>query len=813
MRLAVLASLAASLLSAWANSGASLGTYVQALRQLREQESRVLSEVDPQDRRAVREYFSSLRNFYIVGPWDLAFAAYRRDLIGLRQACEQKNKEDPRVGKFLALNRQLSGFDGALKGDGSVEELRRFALEAQALEEELAGTQCGDKTLDSIAQFGRAPRVPNVTESGLSEYELGMMLNNRRFSSQLASRRGATLDDNTAIREEDAIASIADTCKQAQLDKQKKANPLSKTVVTSIVKAMKCSVIPALTTNFLDTEFQKMSLGLAAADVQGDGWDVNCDPKEIALWDSMRPLDPAEIDKRWGISAMANPAYINNLRMLPPIRAPFPVVSLPSGGFVTPFGNVGVAAQPGSRRDGVNVVANIAGTDPRSQTLVRTGRAASRGGRSYRGLAQGASLVTGTRRLAGNIVSGRNTVQSAATLRSGASNTRRLAETMVSNNRALGANGSRQANARSAATARVSTRALAGTRASRTTAESMANRVAGRGSRVDSTSPRGPGVDVVDNRRRANEQERRRIEQLIRLYQSNIEEAVTKSQSVQIKIQEKIAERDAKVNGLMEQIINKAPRTQAKKIQETRLELMNLDKELASMKAEYDVFASSVADQAALIQTLVMFGPEAPNFPGFGGRPNPRGFPTVNTGGSRGSPGRSGSLDRYGDLWAQWFADFWIRSAWAATARNLFGSEDAWAEAWQKFQEDLTGYANLRAREDQQQTRELVKAWKERSASITEKSARDFDTDTLTTMEMYSQALVEELGDLSNRSTRRELQLDKTSFDILSQARVDAEAALEALDTVALQYRDSMPKSDEDNPEVWWSMAQELMVQ
>jgi hypothetical protein len=78
---------------------------------------------------------------------------------------------------------------------------------------------------------------------------------------------------------------------------------------------------------------------------------------------------------------------------------------------------------------------------------------------------------------------------------------------------------------------------------------------------------------------------------------------------------------------------------------------------------------------------------------------------------------------------------------------------------------------------------------------------------------MYSQALVEELGDLSNRSTRRELQLDKTSFDILSQARVDAEAALEALDTVALQYRDSMPKSDEDNPEVWWSMAQELMVQ
>ncbi len=638
-----------------------------------------------------------------------------------------------------------------------------------------------------MAQIPASPRVPDplANDPKMTPVELSAILKKGVWRKDLNEARND--GDNAATLEESIFQNIDDACNMAHEEKKKKKKGTFGTAGQQLAKALKCQVIPAIATYAWDTEWQKVTLGLSASQIEGDGWDVNCTPAEIALWDQMRPTDPNIIAQQWGIPQMADPPYIQSLRNLPPVNTPFPIMQMPGGGgLMTPFGTLNAQTV---------MMANQSGG---SGVVATTNRvAASRSG-GARSLAQASNMTLGTRKLASNISQGKNSMQAANILRSGAQKTRSLASTMSSNNKKLGSAKSRSLMAQSAGTARNLSRSLTGAKASRSTSQSILNSLNGRG--------QGPNTPTMDDAKQQNEAERRRIEKLIQAYTDNIELAKKKSVEVAKKIQTLILERDAAVSDIMGDIINKPPKTQAKKVQNLRMELLAKDKELGALKAEYDVYNNSVADQASLIQNLLVFGNKAANFPGWGGAnsPNklPGGFPSA-TGGGRGSTS-----------WLAPWEKIWLpASAWAAPSKETaFGTEREWATAWDKFKKDVAKYVDLRLSQEKDLSTQALAAFRARQKSITETTATDSDSETMVIMESYMSAIDEETSDLLEANTSGKVPLEKGVAESLRRAQDEARGAREVLQAISLQYKDSYPLTYEDNPEVWWGMVPELLI-
>jgi len=699
---------------------------------------------------------------------------------------------------------------------------------------------------------------PLSNTSNLTPKEIAAILRSGEVRSDLndARQRGDWRAELDVLSDAESACSEA----KARVHEKSTTSGMGKSLMTSIGKTLKCHMLPFWGTQSLDTPAQRMTTAAANVEFQGNGWDVNCDPRETAIYDSLRPTDPQVIAQKWGINdQMSNPPWIAMMRNLQPVQSPFPMVALPGAGIVTPYGIVGrTLAEAGTTpsSNGVTVGGGRGTLIPANSTTssalasnssVRTTSSSLTTRRApSRGLASASAATQSIRRASGNVARGRAIAENVSALQSGSSKTRAIAQGMVMNQRSLSSSSRRALNSSQAKEARTVVRGLAGSRAGRTSASSIANAISGyrTGNRTQAAPTNGTGQTLEDLEKK-NLQERMRLESLARMYVDNIESAKKLAEGIRQQIFQKIVNRDSKVGGLLAEIIDKPVKVQATKTMNTRKELLLVDRELGQLKAQYDVFVGSVLEQASLLRHVTALGtgnsigpgntwdprmmaatgvnpnsvpangPQAPVMqlpPGFQPASIPMtapGFPQVTN---------PGTTQRMSSILHPMFEGFnqWriFSQAFAAQHKPLgiFRNEREWRAGFEKFKDDLFKYADNKKREEDLLLKTAVQLYNRRVASISSDTITDIDTDTLMGMELYAHSMNDEVTDVITQTTQGKINLAAPELNKMRKAVEDSQATLSAIDELSLQYKDSYPLSDDENPEVWWAMLPEMLI-
>jgi hypothetical protein len=487
-----------------------------------------------------------------------------RSIAGSRSGDEREkllgNKEENLNAALLVLESKMgdyaksccSDLSQADIGKGlSKDDCKNLAFEVD--KENSRAVKALNEKFETIPTVAEIPDP--IRDSSLPAHQMAKLLPLYNVNSVRTGDLSARSE--VAGLESDMFSQAEAACRSAALKKQEDSNPLARSIAINVAKGLKCAVFPTLATMYLDTEFQRLTTAIGAAEIKTPDMDLSCDPREMDLYNQMRPTDPNVIAQQWGLPQLANPPYIDAMRRLPPLQSPFPILPAPGGGLITPYGNIGVTSQS----LGVTGVNTSAAN--RSTVLPSTIRRNVGGSRSAatgsRGLAAGRGLAQGARTLSANISSGVRTREAVTTLKSGSSNTKKLAKTILTNTSRLSAADRRAAATKSAQTAQTAVRALTGAAGSRTTAQGVLNGLRGRG---------GTGQAPNNTLDETLEKKRKQMERLANSYIENIKTAQARAETARLKIAELISQRDEISGKLLGDIIHKAPRTKGKKVDE-----------------------------------------------------------------------------------------------------------------------------------------------------------------------------------------------------------------------------------------------------
>ena len=683
------------------------------------------------------------------------------------------------------------------------------------------GKPSDDVCASIVAELKKAgekavPQLPNpnppdpVSDLGLKPKAVAQLLDWQSQNVRGIRKNNSEVGDGDS--EEQYLQSTLERCKQKVSDRQKKANsPIDTELVTGVAKSLKCDLLPFLTTQYASTSTQKMTLAVTSADIKGKDWDVNCDPAMMAQWDAMRPTDPNAIAKKWGLDSLSNPAYIQNMRNITPVQSSYPITASIYG-VTTPYSLTGLTAStvnsggtPTGGRGSFSGVTSSTTTSTSSSgsSLGRgtfTGITRNSGGM---GSMAGRSVTTGVRRLSREVEGGASPIKAATTLQSGAYQTRTLATRMVSNNQSIGSGSAvRSANAASARVAKAAITNASNARVQLVTAGSVLNGVRGvqgaqTGTSVSGTgSGSGTSVGTIQQDDSANQASRNRINALAAVYQQNIQTAQDLANTYANKIQTQLAGRDSLIQAAISDMLEMTVAKQAERMNQLRRELLTVDRDLGTLKSEYDVACSSIKSQSALMNTIYAYGSNAPNYNGNGSVL----LPGRNTNGS--------FLNR------QWMDRIQkilrplaiIPEAFGAVKSFTKQEELEWSQAWNKFVSDYEVYTEQKKAEELKARKELQALLENYRNGITEQTARDTDTETLIIMDQFARAVQTETQDLETKS------LPPNLMSVVKNANREAGEARDALNKIALQYKDSYPTSYETNPEVWWGMMQQALI-
>lgn len=110
---------------------------------------------------------------------------------------------------------------------------------------------------------------------------------------------------------------------------------------------------------------------------------------------------------------------------------------------------------------------------------------------------------------------------------------------------------------------------------------------------------------------------------------------------------------------------------------------------------------------------------------------------------------------------------------------------------------------------------ELAKLYEENVANADKASVFRSNTEALVAADLFTDALISEGDDLKNflgSPDAAGLRGRAQTVSTIEEMRKEAAKAREALDEITWQYRNEIPKSYENNPEVWWGMVSEIIV-
>ena len=690
---------------------------------------------------------------------------------------------------------------------------------------------------------------PDPIKNGITGHMLADFARDRDYAHDLSGARTLAKTDLEAgaAEEERAYTNAEYECTKNLKKAQKDASPINKQVLTTIGKLLKCTVIPTIGVTTLDLQYQRMTTAIGAAPIQGDDWDVNCDPNEMAAYNAMRPSDVNVIAQQWGLAGLQNPIYIDTLRRLEPVRSPFPIIAMPGGQLLTPFGDIssadtstnGSASRSGALASGASTSSGsgrsnralVAASSTRglSTSRVSSSALASRA-TPRRSLVSTQVMTQGIRTLTTQISNNHQVSESINALSSGISNTRSLSATMANNTRALGtAVVQRSVRTTSATQARTIVRGLTTTRASSVTATGIA---ASLGTRSTTAAAAGKSLNDVQT---ANDADRAKINKITQTALSMIQSYKDKSQTVITKIQELIAKRDQIVGGVLPKLVTKAPGKQASIMNDLRNQLISIDGQLGTLKTEYDVYDSGVRDQSSLVQRLQGFSPAAltygvnstaagavnnANGPAAAGL-NPfanqvlPGVQPVNTAfPSAPSPtgmNSSTGVSRVGEWMAKMLFPMPVAVA-ASQKLGRYNSEQEWRAAYDYFVKDFDRYIKLRRNEEHNFAVQAKDAIEKQARLVTTKSATDLSTETINLMRTYSSTVLTESDGIINGAQAGTLRISPQQLSSIRKLRSNAQDSQDSTDQILLMYRDSYPHSVDENAETWWGMVPDMLI-
>jgi hypothetical protein len=304
------------------------------------------------------------------------------------------------------------------------------------------------------------------------------------------------------------------------------------------------------------------------------------------------------------------------------------------------------------------------------------------------------------------------------------------------------------------------------------------------------------------------------------MYVDDINLIVVRAEEVRKKILDLVASRDQDIINVTSSLPDKNPRKQSRAVQDLRMRLNEIDKQVSVLTSEFNTYKASMFERGELVRNLAAFGTSAPNYPGYGGQNDPNklqnGFPkpsggTGNTGGGRGQSAANSILKFVDKLWElggvsnlNLFTNAWAAPTLVVTSGlGQYASELEWGNAFDKYLGDLDKWVEIKRKEEKAAHQDIFSFMNRREKEVTLTSARDDDVETLVTMEIYSEALVSESRALIGAATDGKLPLAAEQISSLRTIEMDAQKSIDALERVNIDYAKSYPLQADDNAEAW----------
>lgn len=660
------------------------------------------------------------------------------------------------------------------------------------------------KLSDSLpaASYIYAPNPLAVEE--LSGKDLADIIRERR--SMLSKlRQGGT--DEKYVDEQDVFETMA-RCRIRAKQFQNNRVPLQNQAINALGKTIKCAVLPAIATQNWKTPYAKMTYALGAAPIEGKNFEFNCDPNEMMAWDQI--LEQGRDPNAWGIPQMANPPYIASLRSIPPVSTGLPGVGITADDYIR--------MMPAPGLENINVGAN------QSRTSVRVANAQSGtrlGGRSSTlstgvsrsngaAIERGQGLAQAVRTSSANIRNNKQSDYYSSRMLMGAKNTGSFLSTGVSRSRVISTADAQNARKQEASVARDRFLRSVGTRASRTTSEGILNDLDRSNSKIRS-------VDTVGQR---NRQIRDEVKVMVQKYLDNIESTRVKAENVRRSIATLVADYDAKVAELELEIKDLPPKQIAEKISAKQAELFQITKELGVKKAEYDGYQAAIMTQNSALTRLVTFGPTNLSIT-TGGRGTSRG-----AGSSTRSDDTSGMpAGRGGVRQTSWLEKpqtpterLWsllnpFPFAYADSIKDQEAWEAHWNAEWKRFVSQFADYVADRRKVDQENRKEAARLVAARKNAITPENYTFIDQGTLLTIDMFLSELEQETAFMIEGQTAGHFQLQPSVLKRIQETRLETNKARESWIEAQKQQMKILPKSYQDDPDLWWGLMTQVFME
>jgi|GEM_PF-3033760 len=659
----------------------------------------------------------------------------------------------------------------------------------------------GDLKLD-------ARYVPNPLEvSELSGEDLVDIIQEKR-STLSSLRMGQETDDY--VDEQDVFESMA-RCRIRAKQFQDTRTPMSKTVVNAVGKTLKCAVLPAVATQKWKTGTAKIAFAVGAVPLQVKDFDFSCDPNEMLAWNQV--MEQGRDPLAWGIPQMANPPYIASLRQIPPVTTGLPgrglsadeyLLMTPTPGldnFSVASNDLRTSARPANSSSGVSL-GGRGGT--LSSKATRSNSAA---------IDRGQDLTQAVRSSSSNIRNNNQPDYFASRMLMGSKSTSGFLATGVSRSRIISSKDAQASRSQTASRARQTVLRSVGTTASRSTSEGILGD-------LDKTTSNLGSVNTVGQQ---NAQVREEVKGNIQKYLNNIESTRSKAEQTRLSIASLVADYDAKVEELTLEIQDLPPKQIAEKIAAKRSEMFQITKNLGIKKAEYDAYQAAVMEQNSALMRLSTFGPQNLSTT-IGGR---GAVSTGKTSSSRVSGvDTSGMPNGRGNVQNTSFYDkpispvdrFWamlnpLPQAYAVDIKAKEAFEKFWNSEWRRFVGQYGDYVAGRRKVDRANAVEAAQLVAAHKKQITPESYSFIDQGTLLTIDMYLSELEQETAFLIEGNTTEQFRLTPSVLNRVQEARAESSKARESWILAQKEHLKIIPKSYEDDPDLWMGFLPQIFIE
>jgi len=700
-----------------------------------------------------------------------------------------------------------------------------------------------EQKLARLSQNGRYAMVPDPLSTQLSAYQVGQILRSGVLNSYFHRLRSSP---HGAMMEQEIWDQIVPTCQREKLVVEEKERPwqMAKAIGKTAFNEGICTLLPSIGAAKWTMSKAQGTIQMAKA-LHASGL-VKCD---LGTLDALAAQRTPQADlARLNFDVLKNKPYIDRIFTMMPYQNPLGQgVLVPNGGgLITNMGWLGgpTPAGPnlpsGPQLSPFKAIAGATGKtpllrDPASTSVVSSN---SMGGQKLSRLApsrnRAATLgATVGNELAMNIQSagrsirtrGVGSLEASKSLRMGATETRDYLSSVNSSQDTQGANGLRRSRSKMSMAFREASQRLAMAAAASETSTTIRNAIGATASRGNSgtsvfgSTSSGSSAGQLNQVREANRSQKQVNVVVAQAIMKSVEVAVAKSsdyiakmRTLAVQYKEEILKAEAKV-------YDAKPKDQVRISYELNRRLEKIVSDIAPLYALYNKLGSTINEGVMAMNRLYgSAGMGSPMLAGITQTPGfgtvPQGFPSAfspNSNSGTGSNSGGSVFSSSSSSGSAFLKRINIGSAIAALlgipeaiAEAKLEEEKNWAYEWDLFVREYENYANLRAKNLEEESQKSVELWQK---SFEDKSlkAAEVSIDQIEANEIYVKALLEE-GTALQKEFKQADQNKKTEYEIsqdIDQTLQSAHEIKEHLDRANRNFLKNYPVNPDDHLTTW----------